>query len=72
MRPTKAPERYSSSLCYLLLTDSGKLECYEKTLQVNTKDKWELAIDDEMESVMKSQKWNLVKLLEDKKALHNK
>jgi len=38
-RMTRAPERYSSSLHYLLLTDSGEPECYEEVLQVEAKDK---------------------------------
>ena len=57
---------------YLLLTDSGEPECYEEALQVETKNKWELAMDDEMEFLMKNQTWDLVKLPENKKALHNK
>jgi len=32
------------------LIDSGELECYEEALQVEAKDKWELAIDDEIVS----------------------
>jgi len=38
-----------------LLTDSGDLECYEEALQVEAKDKWELAMDDEIKSLMKNQ-----------------
>jgi len=38
-RPTKAQERCSYSLHYLLLTDSGEPECYEEALQVKAKDK---------------------------------
>jgi hypothetical protein len=34
-------ERYSPSLHYLLLTDSGEPECYEEAMQVDTKKKWE-------------------------------
>jgi len=33
----------------MLLTDSGEPKCYEEDLQVETKDKWELAMDDEIE-----------------------
>jgi len=50
-----APERYSPSLHYMSLTDNGESECYKKALQVEDKVKWELAIDDEMESLMKNQ-----------------
>ena len=54
-RKTKAPERYSSALYYLLLTDSGKPECYEEALQVEAKTEWELAMDDEIASLMENQ-----------------
>jgi hypothetical protein len=37
----RPPERYSPSLYYLLLTDSGEPECYEEAMQVDTKKKWE-------------------------------
>jgi len=39
---------------------------------VEDKVKWELAMDDEMESLMKNQTWNLVELPESKQILHNK
>ena len=54
-RITRARERYSLTLHYLLLTDSDELECYEEALQVEDKIKWEIAMDDEMESLMKNQ-----------------
>jgi hypothetical protein len=38
---SRPPERYSPSLYYLLLTDSGEPECYEEAMQVDTKNKWE-------------------------------
>jgi len=52
---TRAPERYSPFLHYMLLTNSGELECYEEALQVEAKDKWELTMNDEIESLMKNQ-----------------
>jgi len=42
-------------LHYLLLTDSGKLECYDEALQVEAKDKLELTMDDGIDSLMKNQ-----------------
>ena len=48
-RTIRAPEKYSPSLHYLLLTDSGEPECYE-ALQVKAEDKWELVMDDEIVS----------------------
>ena len=48
----RPPERYSPSLYYLLLTDSGEPECYEEEMQVETRKKWELAMKEEMESLI--------------------
>ena len=45
---------------------------YEEVLQVEDKVKWELAIDDEMQSLIKNQTRNLVELPESKWAMHNK
>jgi len=39
---------------------------------VEDKVKWELPMDDEMESLMKNQTQDLVELLESKQTLHNK
>ena len=50
----KALERYSPFLHYFLLTDSSEPGCYEEALQVEAKDKWELAMDDDMESFVKN------------------
>jgi len=54
-RPTKTLKRYSPSLRYLLLTDSGEPEFYEEALQVEDKVKWEFAMDDKIESLMENQ-----------------
>jgi hypothetical protein len=35
---------------FLLLTDGGKLECYDEACQVEDSSKWELAMKDEMKS----------------------
>jgi hypothetical protein len=45
------PERYSPSLYYLLLTNSGEPECYEEAMQVDTKKKWEQGMKEEMDSL---------------------
>jgi ATP-binding cassette subfamily B (MDR/TAP) protein 1 len=71
-RVVKPPIRYSPSLNYLLLTDSGEPECFEEALQVETKEEWEHAMDDEMDSLSSNQTWELVELPEGKRALHNK
>jgi hypothetical protein len=59
-------------LCYLLLTDSGEPECYEKEMQVDTKKKWEKGMKEEMDSLVNNQTWYLVHLPIGKRALHNK
>jgi hypothetical protein len=59
-RLSRPPERYSPSLYYLLLTDSGELECYEEAMQVDTKKKWEQGMKEEMDSLVNNQTWDLV------------
>jgi hypothetical protein len=66
------PERYSPSLYYLLLTDSGEPECYEEAMQVDTKKKWEQGMKEEMDSLANNQTWDLVQLPTGKRALQNK
>ena len=56
----------------ILLTDGGELECYKETLQDENSSKWELAMKDEMDSLLENQIWELTKLPVGKKALHNK
>ena len=42
----RAPDRYSPSLHYLLLTDEGEPESFNEDLQVEDSIKWEQAMDD--------------------------
>jgi hypothetical protein len=65
-------ERYSPSLYYLLLTDSGEPEYYEEALQVDTKRKWEQGIKEEMDSLVNNHTWDLVQLHVGKRELQNK
>ncbi|RVW31691.1 Retrovirus-related Pol polyprotein from transposon TNT 1-94 [Vitis vinifera] len=71
-RNTRPPQRYSPVLNYLLLTDGGEPECYDETLQDENSSKWELAMKDEMDSLLGNQTWELTELPVGKKALHNK
>ena len=71
-RLSRPPERYSPSLYYLLLTDSGEPESYDEAMQVDTKQKWEQGMKEEMDSLVKNQTWDLVKLHVRKRALQNK
>jgi hypothetical protein len=66
------PERYSPSLYYLLLTDSGEPECYEEAMQVDTKKKWEQGMKEEMDSLVNNHTWDLVQFPAGKRALQNK
>ena len=71
-RIIRPSQRYSPALNYLLLTDGGELECYDETLQDENLSKWELAMKDEMDSLLGNQTWELTELPVGKKALHNK
>jgi hypothetical protein len=57
---------------FLLLTDGGEPECYDEACQVEDSSKWELAMKDEMKSLISNKTWELVELPVGKKALHNK
>ena len=71
-RSTRAPDRYSPSLHYLLLTDEGEPESFDEALQVEDSIKWEHAMDDEMRSLEKNDTWVLTELPAGKRALLNK
>ena len=44
------------------MTDSSEPECYEEAMQVETIKKWEQGMDEEMDSLVSNQTWDLVKL----------
>ena len=71
-RLSRPPERFSPSLYYLLMTDSGEPECFEEAMQVETIIKWEQGMDEEIDSLVRNQTWHLVKLPTEKRALQNK
>ena len=54
------------------MTDSGELECYEETMQVETRKKWEKGMNKEMESLVRDQTWDLVEFPAGKRALQNR
>ena len=60
-RNIRPPYRYSPTLNYLLLTDGGEPECYDEALQDENSSKWELAMKDEMDSLLENQTWELTK-----------
>ena len=55
-----------------MLTDGGKPKCYDEALQDENSNKWELAMKNEMDSLLGNQTWELTELPIGKKALHNK
>jgi len=54
------------------LTNAGEPECYDEACQGEDVSKWELAMKEEMKSLVSNQTWELAKLPEGKKALQNK
>jgi hypothetical protein len=55
-----------------LLADSGEPECYEEAMQVDTKNKWEQGMKEEIDSLENNQTWDLVQLPAGKRAWQNK
>ena len=53
----RPPQRYSSSLHYVLLTDKGEPKSYDEAIQDKESVKWELAMKDEMDSLISNQTW---------------
>jgi ATP-binding cassette subfamily B (MDR/TAP) protein 1 len=56
----------------MLLIDGGEPQTYEESLQDENSSKWELAMKDKMDSLLKNKTWELTTLPEGKKALQNK
>ena len=54
-RNIRPPHRYSPTLNYLLLTDGGEPECYDEALRDENSSKRELAMKDEMDSLLGNQ-----------------
>ena len=54
------------------MTDYGEPECYEEVMQVETRKKWEQGMNEEMDSLVRNQTWDLVELHVGKRALQNK
>ena len=59
-RLSRPPERFSPSLYYSLMIDSSEPECYEEAMQVETRKKWEYGMNEEMDSLVRNQTWDLV------------
>jgi hypothetical protein len=68
----RPPQRYSPSLSHILLTNGDEPETFVEALQVEDTIKWELAMKDEMYSLLSNQTWALTELPVGKKILYNK
>ena len=51
------------------MTDSSEPECYEEVMQVETRNKWEQDMNEEIDSLVRNQTWDLVKFPVEKRAL---
>ena len=51
------------------MIDYGEPECYEEAMHVETRKKWEQGMDEEMDSLVRNETWDLVKLPAEKRAL---
>lgn len=56
----------------MLYTDSGEPKYFDESMHMSTKNKWELAMKDDMYSLIHNQTWYLVDLPKGKKELTNK
>ena len=65
-------ERFSLSLYYLLITDSGEPKCYEEAMQGETRKKLEQGMNEEMDSLVRNHTWDLVELPAENRTLQNK
>ena len=72
IRARKKPDRYSPSLYYILYTDSGEPESMREAIQSPKKERWQSAMDEEMQSLWQNQTWELVSLPLGRKALKNR
>ena len=64
--------KYSPSLYYVLLNDYGESEIYEEAMQVETRKKRKQTMEEEMNSSMQNQTWDLVKFFVGKATLQKK
>ena len=71
-RLSRPPERFSPSLYYLLMIDYVQPECYEEEMQVENINKWERGMNEDMDSLVRNQTWDLVHLPTIKSVLQNK
>ena len=54
------------------MNEYGEPECYEEAMQVETRNKWEQGMNEEMDSLVRNHTWDLFLLPTEKRALQNK
>ena len=54
------------------MIDSSEPKCYDEAMHAETKKKWEQGMNEEMESLVRNQTWDLVEFLTTKRALQKK
>jgi len=54
------------------LIDSGEPKCYEEAMQIESRKKWEISMEEKMDSLMHNETWDLVRLPTGKTTLQNK
>ena len=57
---------------YVFVTDEGEPECYEEAMTYVHKEKWDSAMQDEMDFLHENHTYELMEMHEGKKALRNK
>ena len=54
------------------MTDFGEPKCYKEAIHVETRNKWEQHMNEEIDSLVRNQTWDLVEFPAGKRALQNK
>ena len=54
------------------MIDSGEPKCYEEAMQLETRNKWEQEMNEERDSLVRNQTWDLVEFHVGKRTLQNK
>ena len=68
-RVSNPPDRLTTGIDFVLLTDSGEPSCYKEAMLASDKSQWENAMKNELSSIQKNGTWELVPLPKSKKVL---
>mgnify|MGYP000008101293 CR=1 FL=1 len=72
IREKREPNTYIYASQYILLTYEGEPKCYDETIVDEHKEKWQSAMQEEMDSLHEKYTYDLVELPKGKRALRNK